>query len=96
MPEEEALMSLTIDLPLELEKRLLHEASRRGLDASELVRRLIEPQLATTNQWAPLEGHHSPEEWKAQFRAWLDSHDATKPPLPEEAFERASFYGERG
>jgi hypothetical protein len=91
------VMTLTIDLPPELEDRLLREAERQGLSASEYTLRLIEQQLPPQQEerkslWETL----TPDEWKREFRAWINTHDATKPPLPPEALERASFYGERG
>jgi hypothetical protein len=90
-------MSLVIDLDPDVESRLRREAERQGLEAGEYARRLIEHQLPSqqvTRQslWETL----TPDEWKREFRAWIESHDPTKPPLPPEAFERASFYGERG
>jgi Protein of unknown function (DUF3866) len=92
-----AQMTLTIDLPQELEERLRREAEKRGLTVSEYTRHLIEQQLPARREerkslWETL----TPDEWKREFRAWVDSHDATKPPLPPEALERASFYGDRG
>jgi hypothetical protein len=90
-------MTLSIDLPRELEERLLREAAKHGLSVSEYAVRLIEQQLPPQQQerkslWETL----APEEWKQAFEEYLASHDPTKPPLPPEAFERASFYGERG
>lgn len=90
-------MTLTINLTPELETRLRREAEKLGLDASGYALRLIERQLPPQAEkekslWETL----TPEEWKREFRAWIESHDPAKPPLPPEAFERASFYGERG
>jgi hypothetical protein len=90
-------MTLTIDLPPDLEDRLLREAARQGLSASEYTLRLIEQQLPPRQEekkslWETL----TPDEWERAFDAYLASHDPTKPPLPPEAFDRASFYGERG
>jgi hypothetical protein len=89
-------MTLTIDLPPDLEERLRREAEKHGLTASEYTRHLIEqqlpPQAARKSLWETL----TPDEWKREFRAWVDSHDATRPPLPPEALERANFYGDRG
>ncbi|HEU4389905.1 MAG TPA: hypothetical protein VFV34_19035 [Blastocatellia bacterium] len=36
------------------------------------------------------------EEWLKAFNAWMDGHDATLPPLTEEATSRESIYEERG
>jgi hypothetical protein len=90
-------MTLTIDLPPELEERLLQEAEKRGLSVSEYTRYLIEQQLPARQEkrkslWETL----TPDEWEQAFDEYLASHDPTNPPLPPEAFERASFYGERG
>jgi hypothetical protein len=90
-------MTLTIDLPPELERRLAREAEQRGLSISEYTRCLIEQQLPPQQEqkkslWETL----TPDEWEQAFDEYLASHDPTKPPLPPEAFERASFYGERG
>jgi hypothetical protein len=90
-------MTLTIELPPDLENRLRQEAEKHGVDAGELARRLIERQLPAQQTepkslWETL----TPDEWERAFDEYLASHDPTKPPLPPEAFERASFYGERG
>jgi hypothetical protein len=90
-------MTLTIELCPEVEDRLVREAAKHGLSAGEYACRLIEQQLPPQQHqkkslWETL----TPDEWKREFRAWVDSHDATKPPLPPEALERASFYGDRG
>ncbi len=90
-------MTLTIELAPELEDRLREEATRRGLDAVELARRLIEERLpAPTSSPQPPTLRLTPEEWIREFDAYCASHDPTKPPLPPEAFERESFYGDRG
>jgi hypothetical protein len=91
------MMTLMLDLPPELEERLLREAERQGRSASEYTLRLIEQQLPPRHEekkslWETL----TPDEWKREFHAWIASHEPTKPPLPQEALERASFYGERG
>jgi hypothetical protein len=87
-------MALTIDLAPELEARLRREAEKQGLSTDDYARTLIERALPTAEPkslWETL----SPEEWQRAFDAYLAGHDATKPPLPPEAFERASFYGDR-
>ena len=90
-------MTLMINLTPELENRLRREAEKHGVAADEYARNLIERQLPQQdNEHISLWDTLSPEEWKRQFRAWAASHDPSRPPLPPEAFERASFYGERG
>jgi hypothetical protein len=89
-------MRVTIVLTPELEERLVREAEKQGVTASEYALRLIEPQLQRQEERKSLWETLTPDEWKREFRAWIESHDPTKPPLPPEALERASFYGERG
>jgi hypothetical protein len=43
-------MTLTIDIPPELEGRLQHEAARKGVPAEEYARMLLEEQLLITDQ----------------------------------------------
>ncbi len=81
-------MSLTIELPPDVELRLTQEAARRGVEVGEYVRQLIEQQLPQTPLWDTL----SRDEWIKAFRAWVDSHDPHLPPLPPEAMTRESFY----
>lgn len=88
-------MALTIDLAPEVEERLQREAEKQGLSADAYAQQLIERSLPIEER-EPLWETLSPEEWKRQFRAWAASHDATRPPLPPEAYERASFYGDCG
>jgi hypothetical protein len=85
-------MTLTIDLPPDLENRLEQEAGKRGLHPGEYARLLIEenlPHLETVGGelWYTL----TPEEWIREFEAWAESH-RDWPVLPPEAYERASFY----
>lgn len=90
-------MTLVIDLPPELEDRLRQEAAKHGLETADYALRLIERQLPPGKVPGPSLWETLPAEaWKREFRAWIASHDPSKPPLPPEAFERASFYGERG
>jgi hypothetical protein len=89
-------LTLEIDLPPDVEERLIREAGREGLNAGEYAVRLITRQLSPEPRRKSLMETLSPEEWRREFRAWVESHDPEKPPLPPEATERASFYGERG
>jgi hypothetical protein len=88
-------MTLTIDIAPELEAQLQKEAARRGLAASDYARQLLEERLLVTEP-KPFWATATREEWEAAFDQWLASHDATRPPLPEDALRRDSFYGERG
>jgi hypothetical protein len=86
-------MTLTLEMPRELESKLREEASRRGITAEDCVKVLLEERLL--NGSLPIPVARTSEERKRAFRAWAESHRGL-PTLPEEAFKRASFYGERG
>ena len=86
-------MTLTIDIPRELEERLHEEAERRGVAAEELARTFLEERLlspAGEPLWT------RPAEWERAFDEWIASQDPGRPPLPDEAISRDSFYGDRG
>lgn len=86
-------MTLTIDIPSELEEKLQEEAGRRGVAAEELARTFLEERLLFSLErplWDKL------EDWERAFDEWIASQDQARPPLPEEAMSRESFYGERG
>lgn len=86
---------MTLHLSPDLERRLRREAERRGLDADAYAAQLIERQLPLQQDNADsLWNRLTPEEWKKELRAYIESHDPTLPPLPPEAYERASFYEE--
>jgi hypothetical protein len=84
---------MTLDLTPDVERRLRQEAERRGVEADVYAAQLIERQLPpqpdnSDSLWDRL----TPEEWKKELRAYVESHDPTLPPLAPEAYERASFY----
>jgi predicted transcriptional regulator len=86
-------MTLTIDIPRELEGRLQEEAARRGVAAEELARTFLEERLLSPAE-SPL--WERPSEWERAFDEWIASQDPGRPVLPEEAMSRESFYGDRG
>lgn len=88
-------MTLTIEIPPDLEARLEAEAARRGVDASDYARLILEERLLS-GQSKPFWATASKEEWLRAFNQWMDNQDATLPPLPDEATRRESFYGDRG
>ena len=88
-------MTLTVQVAPELEKRLEAEAAEHGTTAAEYVRAVLERMLASPGQ-APLWMTASCDEWRKAFNSWMDSDDATLPPLSEEAISRESIYGELG
>ena len=77
-------MSITLDLPPELEIRLEAEARKWGLHAPEYALRLIQGQLGSADV-------------EDEFDALLDSLPDNRalaglPPLTDEQISRASFY----
>ena len=90
-------MTITIDIPPELESRLQEEADRRGLAPEDLARLLLKEQLLDAHsERLPFWATASKEEWLSAFNAWMDGHDPTLPPLSDEAISRESIYAERG
>jgi hypothetical protein len=86
-------MTLTIDIPPELEGKLQEEAEKRGVAAEELARTLLEERLLSADG-SPL--WERPVEWQKAFDEWIASQDPRRRPLPDEATSRDSFYGDRG
>jgi hypothetical protein len=65
-------MTLTIDIPPELESKLQEEAEKRGVAAEELARTLLEERLLTAGG-SPL--WERPAEWQKAFDDWITSQD---------------------
>lgn len=86
-------MTLTIDIPPELEDRLQEEAGRRGVAAEELARTFLEERLLSPVV-SPL--WERPADWERAFDEFIASQDPQRPPLSDEATSRDSFYGDRG
>ena len=83
-------MTLTIDIPPNLEGRLRKEAERRGVAAEELACKFLEERLpspAETPLW------ERPAEWKIAFKKWVESHDPNIPALYDDAMSRPGFRG---
>lgn len=87
---------MTLDLTPDVERRLRQEAERRGVEADVYAAQLIEKHLPQPEPSESLWNRLTPEEWIEEFNAYLATLDRDIPPLPEEAYQRASFYGERG
>jgi hypothetical protein len=86
-------MTLTIDIPPELEGRLQEEAGKRGVAAEELARTFLEERLLSA-AGGPL--WERPADWERAFDEFIAGQDPLRPPLSDEAVSRDSFYGERG
>ena len=90
-------MTLTIQVPDEIELQLRAEAEKHGLPAEEYVRQMIAKTITLEQGNRNAESQPlTPEERLQRFDAYLSVLDRSGPPLPPEAFQRESFYGERG
>ena len=93
-------MTVTIELPSEIEAGLLAQAQAEGVDVSDYVCNLVRRQvLAGGNQTSLSSPAHElpPEEWVRQFREWSQSHAHDNlPVLSDEALSRESIYEDRG
>ena len=87
-------MTLMIDMTPELEDRLQNEAARFGVAVEDYARKLLEERLLDGPRTAA-QAKITPQERKRRLSLWIESNRGL-PMLPEEALQRASFYGERG
>ncbi len=83
-------MSVTIDLPPEIEARLRAQAAARGVPLAEHLRNVLAEQAAASNA-----RRKTPEERARHWRELVAGLPDTKP-LSDEAMSRDSMYGERG
>ncbi len=82
-------MSVTIDLPPDIEASLAAQAAARGMPLADHLRHLIEEQAG-----APRPAPKTPEE---RVKLWRDvSGLPDTKPLSDEAISRESIYAERG
>jgi hypothetical protein len=92
-------MTVTIELPPEIEAGLLAQAEAEGLGVSEYLQHLVREQVASKIRGsAPSRPAYElpPEEWVREFKAWVDSHRGNTVVLPDEAMERESIYNDCG
>lgn len=82
-------MSLTLELSPELEAALREEAGRRGMQPEAYAAADVLMNSLPLSTPRVLRDHQA---WLAQLQAWIDSHDRSVPPLPDEAVSRSSFY----
>jgi hypothetical protein len=83
-------MTVTLDLPPDIERAYLAEAQARGLPLDVLVREVLlarQPYLSADEM--------PPEEWVREFKAWTHSHSGL-PVLSDDAISRESIYADRG
>jgi hypothetical protein len=85
-------MTVTLNLPPQVEEAYLAEAYAKGLSLDDLVRDLL-----LARQPAPSATDLTPDQWVEEFKAWVHSHDLDDLPLlSDEAISREFIYHERG
>lgn len=81
-------MTLTLDLPPQVEQAYIAAAKARGLPIEVIV-----SEALVAAQPAGDAAELSAEEWMREFSAWAHSHDVDNLPiLPDEAMSRESMY----
>lgn len=85
-------MTVTVDLPAQVEQAYLAAAQARGLPVAEVVREVL-----MAAQPSASDAELSPEGWVRQFKAWTRSHATDNLPLlSDEDISREAIYRERG
>jgi len=85
-------MTVTLNLPPQVEQAYLAEAHAKGLSLEDLVRDVL-----LARQPAPVVTDMTAEQWVKEFRAWVRSHAGDDlPRLSDEAISREFIYRERG
>ena len=85
---------MVIDIKPETEELLRQELSNgHFLTVEEIIIRGLQAGPLETMQTAPL---GTPQQRATAFRNWYQSLQRSGVVLPDEAMERASFYGDRG
>ena len=86
-------MTVTLNLPSNIEQLYLAEARERGL----AVQDVIEEALVAARQPVVMDEEVSAEEWMRRFREWSESPaHANLPVLSDYAMSRESIYEDRG
>ena len=80
---------IRIKLRPEVETRLTAEAQARGLEVSAYIEGLLEEAVSASAD--SVRRQPTPEEMRAFFEA-MSAGSETVPQLPDEAFQRESFY----
>ncbi len=88
-------MTLTIELPPELDERLREESAREGMPAGEYARKILEERLLA-GEGKPFGASATSDEHLSAFNDWVNSHAGNAAPLlSDEAVSRAEIYRER-
>lgn len=80
-------MTITLELPPELEHRLLSEAKAKGVPVGDVVKAYLIHQASPATTPEEL----SAAQWEKEFEEWLDS-ATDMPTLSDEAISRESIY----
>ena len=89
--EEGIAMTLTLEIPPDIQRKLAREAEARGVAIPVLAVRLLEEAVARPTAATPAPAGRSP----MQIRAWLDSlaeFSDQIPALPGETFSPSMIY----
>ena len=84
-------MTVTLNLPPQVEQAYLAEAHAKGLSLEDLVRDVL-----LASQPSPATRQLPPDEWVREFKAWVEGQAGNTTVLPEAAMERESIYGDHG
>ena len=84
-------MTITLELPRELETKIKQNASRKGMPVEEYVLQTLQAQPA---QDYGLQSRLTPEEWIAAFHEWIEDQPKNMPVLSDEDISRESIYGD--
>jgi hypothetical protein len=84
-------MTVTLNLPPQVEQAYLAEAHAKGLSLEDLVQDVL-----LARQPSPVAHQLPPDEWVREFKAWVESHTGNTIVLPDAAMERESIYGDHG
>ncbi|MBI3207419.1 MAG: hypothetical protein HYZ37_00780 [Candidatus Solibacter usitatus] len=88
-------MTLTIELPKDVEAALKPEAQAHGVTLEVWLQKIAMERARPAGQMRSLQDDVTPEEWIRQFHEWAGSHDRTTPLLSDEAISRESIYPDR-
>jgi hypothetical protein len=90
-------MTVTIELPPDIEAGLLAQARAEGMNVSDYVQNLVRERVSNRAAGDSRPAYElPPEEWVRQFEAWTHSHAGNTVVLSDEAMERESIYGDHG
>ena len=91
------MTTITIDITEQQVAVLEAKARAKGMTLQDWFRHVAEREAASgaaEMSEADLQ-ITDPEEWARRFHEWAESHDRTKPLLPDEALSRESIYPDR-